>query len=314
MTEAQILFWRRAQHRAADLATPLREKLLRVFAMLRDRLDDASIKTLLRKGAVDEIVQTALSDEFLDRALLPLSKQIRTTIEKGFEQHIKDLPRAGRVDGVLAVSFDTLNPDVVTAIETLEQPALLAVKTDARAIVRAAMSWGLEHQQSPAAIARDLRSVIGLGPSQLEEVQNFRRALEGERNITGYTLRDKRLDTLLKKKPLTPSQVERYAAQYLERRVASNAITVTRTLALNSYKQGQDLTWKQAQANGVVPDGYMLWKTWIQIQRPSMRDDHIPLDGERVPFDTPYSNGSMIPGDQGEYNCGCVSLIVVVRK
>ncbi len=44
----------------------------------------------------------------------------------------------------------------------------------------------------------------------------------------------------------------------------------------------------------------------MQIDRPTKRDEHVPMNGETVPYDQPYSNGQMIPGE-GDYNCGCLS-------
>jgi uncharacterized protein with gpF-like domain len=46
----------------------------------------------------------------------------------------------------------------------------------------------------------------------------------------------------------------------------------------------------------------------VQVDRPTKREEHIPLHGETVPFDSPYSNGQMIPGET-DYNCACESVV-----
>lgn len=310
---AREAFWRRAQARSASLRGPTQSAILRVFQHIRDNVDDAALRSLIKVGAIEEVVQTALSDEFLDRATLPLSSRIRKTIEKGFEHTIRDLPDMGKVDGLLSVSFNQLNENAVQAIMRIESPVIDSIKSSAREVVRATIRDGLTDGLSPDSISRSLRQYIGIGPDQYQQVRNFRRALRGERDIAGYTLRDKRIDALLEKGSLTKDQIERFTSSYLERRIANNTATVTRTLAFDAYKAGQNLTWEEAQDNGVVPDGFHLEKQWVQIDRPTAREDHVEMNGEQVYFDEPYSNGSMIPGDQGEYNCGCISLVTVEK-
>jgi uncharacterized protein with gpF-like domain len=93
--------------------------------------------------------------------------------------------------------------------------------------------------------------------------------------------------------------------------VAFNAETHARTAALDAQKLAQKLTWEQAVARGDV-DGGRLKKRWTQIDRPTKRLEHIPLHGEVVPWDQPYSNGQMIPGES-DFNCGCLSLFFLAR-
>ncbi len=52
-------------------------------------------------------------------------------------------------------------------------------------------------------------------------------------------------------------------------------------------------------------------KTWITGDNP--RPEHAAMDGETVPVDQPFSNGSMWPGDgqDGEYGCNCSIEITV---
>lgn len=313
LSATKELFWARAQSRTESLEGPVRSALLKVFRNIRDRVDEGTLKKLLAQGAVDEIVNTALSDRKLSNDFLPLRNSIRRTIESGFEKNIRDLPRQGKTGGVLSVTFNVRNPHVTKAIETVTSPAFDSIKASVRDMVHGIITEGLDARRSPEAIARDVRELIGLGPDQMAQVRNFRRALMGERDIEGYTLRDRRLDALLAKRTLSPQEIERYTQKYLDRRIASNAASLTRTIAFNSYKAGQHLVWEEVQDTDLVPDGYHLEKQWVQIDRPSAREDHTEMNGEQVPFDESYSNGSMIPGDQGEFNCGCVSLILVVR-
>jgi len=315
MTPAAQRFYLLASRRIAGLQPDVAAALLRSLRIIRESLNDNELARLIADGSIERLLSTTMSDAILDRALLPYRTAVRGVVERGFKFTTPDLPKAGKVNGVVAVSFDHLNPKVLDALKTLDTRVLSSLKADVRETVREAVKVGLEAGQAPRKVARGIRDVIGLGPSQMQEVANFREALLGEngRSVSGYTLRNRTVDRLLKKGPLTPEQADRYTELYRKARVAQNANTVSRTATLDSYRAGQDLSWKAAQESGVVPPGFRLMKTWVQVQRPTKREEHIPLNGETVPFDQPYSNGSQIPGDLGEYNCACLSRIVVVR-
>lgn len=268
-------------------------------------MTDSEVTRFMKAGNFERLIEEVLSEPDLDRAFLSFRSQIRQTVEDSYTVSIRDLPKAGRIDGVPAVAFDHLAENVRTAIQKLETPVLTSLKDDVQQTVRQAVARGLEEGKAPKTVAREIRSVIGLGKGQVEQVANFRDALEGKngRSLGDYALRDKRLDKMLARGPLTDEQVDRAVDAYTKRRIAQNANTVSRTATMDAYRLGQNEAWRDAQDNGVIPPGMELWKTWVQIDRPTMREEHIPLDGETVPFDEPYSNGSMIPGDQGEYNC-----------
>jgi hypothetical protein len=310
MTARDRLLWLKFQRRAASLQPDVAADLLRAWAAIRESLSDAELARLIASGQIDQIIDDAL----LDRAFIPLRARLRKAIEKGFDATVKDLPKAGKVDGTIAVAFDTLNPKVIEAVRQLETRVITDLKDDVKETVRAFVENGLRDGRAPRSIARELRGMIGLSPDQLEQVQNFRDALEGKngRSVTDYTLRNKTVDRLLAKGPLTEEQIDRYTDVYRKARIAQNANTISHTATLDSYKLGQQLSWEDARANGVIPPGYELWKTWVQIDRPTKREEHIPLNGETVPFDQPYSNGQMIPGED-DYNCACISR-VTMRK
>lgn len=308
MTARDRLYWQRVNRRAESLSPEMRADVLEAFRIIRESLSDAELARLISSGQIEQIIDDAL----VDRAFLPLKERLIRTTEQGFKATTRDLPKAGKIDGVPAVSFDHLNPRVIDAVRELDTRVLSSLKTEVRETVRAYVENALRDGRAPKSVAKEIRSMIGLGKSQLEQVENYRAALRGDRSIKTYALRDRRLDRMLAKGPLTPEQIERYTEAYLKRRIAQNANTVATTATLDSYKLGQNLSWHDAREKGVIPPGYELAKTWVQIDRPSKRDEHVPMNGETVPFDSAYSNGQVIPGE-GDYNCGCLSR-VFIRK
>lgn len=315
MSPADVRYWQLAQRRVSGLEGDVRAALLRAFAIVRDQLTEAQLVRLINAGQLERIITEVMSDQVLDRAFIPFRSRLRDTVQSGFKYTVPELPKAGKIDGVLSVAFDHLNPDIITSLRTLDTRVMTALKDDLREGVRATLTSGIEAGDPHRSIAKQIRGSVGLGPTQAEQVANFRAALAGDpaRDVASYTLRNKTVDRLLAKGPLTGEQIDRYTASYQKARVAQNAVTVAKTATLDSYRAGQDMSWKSAQANGVIPDGFQMMKTWVQVQRPTKRAEHIPMNGETVPFDQPYSNGSMIPGDQGEYNCACLSRMKVAR-
>lgn len=316
MTAAEERFWKLVHRRTIGLQLDVAAALLRSFAIIRASLSEAELALLIAQGAFARILADALSDQVLDRALIPFRKQIHQTTERGFILTTAELPRGGKVNGVLAVHFDPLSPKIIAAVRELDTRLVDAVKQDVRDVVIAQAQIGLKANVPPIVIARQIPSVIGLGPTQVEQIAGFRATLAGEpgHSITDYTLRDPKVDAMLEKGPLTATQIDRATTRYATERVAGNVAAISNTAARQSYKTGQDLAWKSAQDAGVVKDGDQLFKKWLQVDRPSKRPSHAKMNGIIVPIDQRYPNGQMVPGeDPNDYNCACVSQILVER-
>jgi hypothetical protein len=311
VTERDRLFWLKVHRRASTMTVDMAADVLRAFRTIREALSDLQLLQLINSGRIDQIIDDAL----LDRAFLPLQDRLILATKRGFDATVNDLPRAGKIGGEPSVQFNVLSPKVIDAVRKLDTRVINTLKEDVRDVVRAHIENGLRDGRPPKAVARELRSVIGLAPNQEEAVRNFRRALEGDPdagNPLSRQLRDRRYDAAIKRGELTEEQIDTMTAAYRRKFVAFNADTNARTATLDSYKLGQQISWKEARDKGVIPPGYELAKTWVQIDRPSKRESHIPLHGETVGFDATYSNGEEIPGES-DFNCGCLSR-VFLRK
>jgi hypothetical protein len=190
---------------------------------------------------------------------------------------------------------------------------ITALEESTRETVRAIIENGLRDGVNPRTVAQDLRSMIGLGPTQAQEVVNFREALQGAngRSITDYTLRNRTVDRLLAKGELTPEQVERYTEIYRKRRIAQNAETTARTAALDAQKLANRLAWQNAVDHGIV-DGDRLMKQRIGVDDDRERPEHVAINNEIRRFDEPYSNGEVVSGDSS-WNCRCIDRYFVAR-
>ena len=295
MSAAVELLRQRLERRASALAADLRTALLRAYDLLAKQLREPDLIRLIEQGRWDQIVTD-------DDARLVL-RTLQTRLRDGVESAATSALRAN----FPGVAFNTLAPAVVEGIQTLNDRALQTLSDQIRETVRQAVEQGLREGLHPRQVAVGLRDVIGLAPNQVEAVANFRRMLEaGDAEALTRALRDKRFDAMVTRGDLTPEQIDRMVTAYRRRFIAFNAETNTRTIAMDAQKLGQHLAYTDAVDRGDIA-GEQLTKRWSGVLDDRERDSHLAMEGETVPWDSPYSNGQMQPGD-GEWNCRCVSI------
>ena len=80
---------------------------------------------------------------------------------------------------------------------------------------------------------------------------------------------------------------------------------------------GALVSWAAMEACRQNDDGHSkIWKTWV-VTSGNPRASHAQMDGERVPYDEPFSNGAMWPGDvdaldvEEVANCQCIVEIEI---
>lgn len=174
---------------------------------------------------------------------------------------------------------------------------------------------------SPAPLARQIRSVVGLAPGQVQTVMNVRSDLENlNANYFTRKLRDKRFDGIVRRAiasgtALSATDIDRITNRYAERSLAHRATVISRTESLNALRAGREEGVTQAIEQGAA-DGVR--KRWSTSGDERVRADHAAMDGEDADLDEPYQlpDGSqmMYPGDSSlgadagqVINCRCLS-------
>jgi hypothetical protein len=313
MTPAERAFWQRANRRAATQQPEIQQAMLRAFQIIRESLSDAELERIVASGAIDQLFVRVLTEAVLDRAFIPLRQRIRQATERQVKFAAADLPGRGKVNGQISVSFDVLNPKVIEAVRALDTKVVQTLKSDVVDVVRAHVENGLRDGVNPRVVARELGQVIGLAPNQEAAVRNFRKLLEdGDPDALVRKLRDRRFDSTVRRGALGPEQIEKMTDAYRRRMIAFNAETNARTASLDSMRAGQRLSWQSAIDSGIV-DGSRLVKRWSGVLDARERPEHVAMEGETVPFDQPFSNGEMTPGES-TYNCRCIALMREQRR
>lgn len=317
VTPAQRAFFDRLHRRVAGLTPDMVRAYLAGIDALRDRLTDAQLNAMVKAGAYERYISLALSDANFAAAFSKYRAQVQMTADAGGKFTRNTVPRlaAAAGDGYrVATAFDRLSPQVIEALRALDTKVMARLATDTRETVRAIIENGLRDGTSARQTSIAIREMIGLGPTQVQEVANYRAALEGGKagKALGYAARDRRFDASVKKGALDAAKIDKMVEAYTKRRVAINAATTARTATLESFKAGQRLSWEDAISKGIV-DGGQLVREWITVLDGRERPEHNVMNGARAGFDEPFSNGDMTVGEGSPWNCRCVERVIVVR-
>ena len=313
------------QRLAIKLRPDLALQIQRAFLAIGDQLTDAQLRAFVRELSGDfsssaqlGSFRTALN-EALDGSFAQVEAQIFRTVSENVAFFSKELPMLGKRGGVVVSQFNILDPEVVPAIRALNTKVIETLKGDVRETLRAFVENGLRDGKPPATIARQVRSTIGLAPNQVDAVANFERMLrDGDLTALNRKLRDKRFDRTLRKAlgkggtGLTDAQIERMTAAYRKRFVAFNADTNARTATLDALKLAKHESTKGAIKAGLL-DPARMRSRWVNSGDGKVRDLHVEVNGEVVPFGQPFSTGEVIPGSS-VFNCRCIKVDFQARN
>lgn len=311
MSPQEKALWASVQRRADSLTPAVAARVLRAFKTIRDGMTDTQIARALATGGVERLFQDVLNQALLDVAMQPVREEMRRGVVQSFRYTATTLPRPPATASTLTISFDVLNPRIVTAVRTLETGVIGKLSADIRETVRAYVEQGLRTGVHPHEVGRQIRSLIGLAPSRAKEAENLLRELTEGRyaDARRRLLLDRRynLDSLATlSDSARATRIEMIVEAYRKRKIAKDAATTAMTAAQDATKLGQKLSWDDAIAKGIV-DRARMRKTWVHFDaQPEPRPEHAAMQGETVPFDQPFSNGQMIPG-VGDYGCKCIA-------
>lgn len=289
----------------ARMTPTMRRTYLRAVDALRNSLGVQALTDLVSSG---QSLSTLITPAVLQRATMQLRAESKRVVERAFGVSVKNLPGAGKLGGQLAVEFNVLNPRVRAALDTLESKILKDFGDTARETLRQHVQAGLDAGAHPRTIARGVRDVVGLTPSQERAVRNFRNHLTKPKHrgaALDYTLRDKRFDRLIKNgKPLTAPQVDKMVQAYQRRYIAHHANVVAHNTTLNAYRAGQHSSFQEAIDVGLV-DESRAYKEWVTVGDDQVRPEHVVMNRQRVPVRLQFSNGRQYPD---EWGCRCIAM------
>lgn len=274
-----------------------------------------------------DTISALFTESVLKAAFEPLSKTLQNQFAGAMDWAAKDLKL-----GVAArVFFDVANPRHLAAVDVIRTRVIQTLKDDVRAVVLQETRLGILNGVNPRTTARALRATIGLSADQAAAVRTFREELlAGDRKalqralgrgvITqpdgtttirgghagGFGLNPRELAELkrdLGNTPIDPKKIDKWVEQYRKRTEAFHAESVSRSATLDAMKHGQHEATQSAIDKGFY-DAARMVSRWVTTLDGRERPEHHALNGSIVPFDTPFANGEVIPGE-ASWNCRC---------
>lgn len=321
-SDARLL--RLAREQTRNMLPELRRAYLAGVRQLAREIGETATEAAVRSLRVETIV----TDAMLDRAFLEMRVSIRRQVEYGVRVNFGTLPSAtpgvplsaaasaaARTGGI---SLGVLNPRVREAVQTIEAWVLPNLRNTTRETVRRVIEDGILEGVNPRALVPRIKDTVGLAPSHVEHVANFRRRLESVHRQRDWPkafqneLRNRRDDgklwnALHKREPLSRAEVERMTAAYRDRYKRWHAETIARTTSLNAQRSARDAATRSAVDAGLMPAG-RITKRWVTNIDGREREAHEEMNGVIVrldePFIVPGVGAQMLPGES-EYKCRC---------
>lgn len=234
---------------------------------------------------------------------------------------------AGRQFGAAAVAgldprlifqFAVGTPASVEALDRLSVQFMPDIFGESEKVLRRALADGLRYGDNPVDVARDVRQYIGFTEYDYNIVQNFENKLRtAPGDAFANTLRDHRYDSTVAKAArgeieLSDTQIGDMVDTYASRLLNWRTETASRTMTLNSVREGQLTSWLDAAEAADVPTDDIV-KTWITTIDGRERPEHHDADGMTVGIDEEFDvdGGVQTPGE-GVYNCRCTMTIRVL--
>lgn len=315
MSTATARLLARTTRYVSTLTPAMAARIMKAYEIMRTSLTDAEIKALLQAGASAEHLALEITKQpWFKNAVTSVGTGAQDITLRSAKQYSAALPTvAGRS---VRLGIDMANPLIAVAMQKMKSSATEMLTKNAAATLTQAVKSGMERGLNSKAIARELRDVIGLAPSQERAIRNFKAMLQaGDREALTRALRDKRFDGTLSRAlgvngtGLSKQQVATMTDAYRRKMVSFNAYTQARTLANDGMRAGQRLAWEDAIGKGMV-ERDTLWKQRVSMRDGKVRPEHVDMDGEVRRFDEPYSNGEMVTGES-DWGCRCQDVYFV---
>lgn len=216
--------------RAADQAEPATRKAL-LAALQQIRSDFPDITALLEAGRIDDAIRifhqvapsTVLTEAMRD-ALLGAATSV------------------ARVEAVqIGISFNQVNARAVRWAEREAARQITGLSAALHRTLNSVITDALEAGASPAAVAREIRSLIGLTTNQARSVES----------LFLQSIKD----------GVTEDLAARIAERNSARLIRFRAETIARTETIRAANMGQQLVWDEAIDSNLLPD--TAEKVWL---------------------------------------------------
>jgi hypothetical protein len=269
----------------------LADVLIESFDNVAASVNQTRFLQLLRArniAAADFVLSWGELADIIGRVSVLMSEQIRAGGQLG-------LPPAG---AELGYSFDASHPLAVQSANARAANLITNITNEQRTLIRDVIARSVRDGLTVDDVQFIVSQSIGLTPRFAAAVDRRYRESFAALRETGLPARQAR------------AQARSLASEYHDYLLQVRARSIARTEILSAHNEGRWLGWEDAIADGIAPTNAM--KRWT-VRVPQLSESPcpicLPIDGEEVPWDEPFSVGVMMPPLHP--NCVCTSLLII---
>ena len=190
-------------------------------------------------------------------------------------------------------NFRTTDPRAILYATTRAGVLVTAVDNSTRDSIRQIIARSFTDQVTVRETAKILKNVVGLHPRWANAVYDYRGRLIDQYEEQGLT------------RARATARADEMSGKYRTTLVRARANMIARTEILEASNRGRYLGWTQAFEGGLV-DGATK-KMWITAPV-DVCDICLDLQGEVVGWNSPFTNGDLMP--PAHPNCRCTSVLI----
>jgi uncharacterized protein len=200
----------------------------------------------------------------------------------------------------ISLSFDLKNPRAIQWAAQRSSALITEITPTTEEAVRAIIARGLSEGIAPRALAKEIKSIVGLRSDQVRAVDNLRQRLSVA--SPGASVKAGSATIKIPKTGVSAEFIDRHTEKYSARLLKQRAELIARTETMRSANAGQVELWQQAIETGQLPSSG-LERVWIATLDDRCREEHEHLNGEQTGIKEPFSSGYE-PGEQPRCRCG----------
>jgi hypothetical protein len=213
----------------------------------------------------------------------------------------------------LAARFNAVHPNVVNYARSQAAELVVAVPQETKRVIAEVIALGAEHGLTTVQQARAIREVVGLPPGWAQAPMNLSQEIRAGRARAATS---RRLSAVTKQQirsriaagTVTEAFVQDVSAEYAASLVNRRAQNIARTESLRAANHGLTESWRQARAEGVLPETAR--RFWIVTPDDRLRPSHaqIPkLNARGRELDEPFllADGRRVQHPPADPNCRC---------
>lgn len=312
---------------AAKMEPKLAKALLDLLNKLQGGVDLEAVLAALQANDVSKVIAliAAAPDPITETAVV---NAVQDTV---WAAGALAATHAGQFSSI-TFQFNRLNPRLIDWLQGYSLGLIKQIKDDTKEAIRERLVTGMTAGANPIAVARDVKTVVGLTVRQARAVMNYRKELETfhlKRSASGYglgnkidrvngrqvfkpaedggpmdginarRLRDFRYDGQLKAamesgKPIPPAKIDKMVDAYARKYRQYRSQTIARTEALRATNFGVQDAWRQIIDAGAAPEE-LVRKQWIVAKDERLCEVCSPVPGMNPKRGVPFRSAFQTP-------------------